>query len=87
MNMKQGNSEEYKPDIFCAGIKEKYGVQKFGIPCKQLHNYDYSGPYAGFEGAVNFFRDIDMMMNSNIWKNLKSPWQKNPELSGKFGNE
>jgi nitrogenase molybdenum-iron protein alpha chain len=78
---------EYRPDIFCAGIKEKYGVQKFGIPCKQLHNYDYSGPYAGFEGAINFFRDIDMMMNSNIWKNLKSPWQKNPELTGKFGNE
>ena len=79
--------ETYKPDIFCAGIKEKYGVQKYGIPCKQLHNYDSSGPYAGFKGAINFFKDIDMMINSNIWKNLKAPWQKDPELAGKFGNE
>ena len=28
--------EIYKPAIFCAGIKEKYAVQKMGIPCKQL---------------------------------------------------
>ena len=39
--------EIYKPRIFCAGIKEKYAVQKMGIPCKQLHSYDYGGPYAG----------------------------------------
>jgi nitrogenase molybdenum-iron protein alpha/beta subunit len=25
---------------------------------KQLHSYDYSGPYAGFIGAVNFYREI-----------------------------
>jgi len=51
--------ELYKPDIFCAGIKEKYVVQKSGVPLKQLHNYDYGGPYAGFRGAVNFYQDID----------------------------
>ena len=33
--------ELYKPDLFCAGIKEKYVIQKHGIPLKQLHNYDY----------------------------------------------
>ena len=38
--------ERYKPDVFCAGIKEKYVIQKGGVPLKQLHNYDYSGPYA-----------------------------------------
>ncbi|MFI3282940.1 MAG: nitrogenase component I subunit alpha, partial [Rikenellaceae bacterium] len=43
--------EMYKPDIFCAGIKEKYVIQKMGIPLKQLHNYDSGGPYAAFEGA------------------------------------
>ena len=42
--------EIYKPDVFCAGIKEKYVVQKMGVPCKQLHSYDNGGPYAGFEG-------------------------------------
>ncbi|VGO15879.1 Nitrogenase molybdenum-iron protein alpha chain [Pontiella desulfatans] len=66
--------EFYKPDIFCAGIKEKYVVQKSGIPLKQLHSYDYGGPYAGFEGAVNFYTDIETMLSTTIWKKLKAPW-------------
>jgi nitrogenase molybdenum-iron protein alpha chain len=66
--------EFYKPDIFCAGIKEKYVVQKSGIPLKQLHSYDYGGPYAGFRGAVNFYTDIDRMLGTRIWKKLKAPW-------------
>jgi nitrogenase molybdenum-iron protein alpha chain len=67
--------EIYKPAIFCAGIKEKFTVQKMGIPCKQLHSYDYGGPYAGFEGAVNFYREIDRMVNMKVWSMLKAPWQ------------
>src|ERR1035437_1503920 len=66
--------EAYHPDVFCAGIKEKYCVQKMGIPLKQLHSYDYGGPYAGFEGAVNFYQDIDMIANTSIWKLIKAPW-------------
>lgn len=68
--------EYYKPDIFCAGIKEKYVVQKMGVPLKQLHSYDYGGPYAGFKGAINFYKDIDMMVNSEIWKLATPPWEK-----------
>ena len=76
--------EIYKPAIYCAGIKEKYAVQKSGIPMKQLHSYDSGGPYAGFKGAINFYREIDRMVNSKVWKYLKAPWQKNPELSAKY---
>lgn len=72
--------ELYRPDIICAGIKEKYAIQKSGIPMKQLHSYDYSGPYAGFKGAINFYRDIDRMVNSKVWQYLKAPWQEHPEL-------
>ncbi len=72
--------EIYKPAVFCAGIKEKYAVQKMGVPCKQLHSYDYGGPYAGFEGAINFYREIDRMVNTKVWGYLKAPWQKNPEI-------
>jgi len=74
----------FKPDIFCAGIKEKYVIQKHGIPMKQLHSYDYGGPYAGFKGAVNFYEEIDRMVNSRIWGYLKAPWQKHPELAAKY---
>ena len=43
---------------------------------KQLHSYDSGGPYAGFKGAVNFYREIDRMVNSKVWKYLKAPWQE-----------
>ncbi len=74
----------YKPDIYCAGIKEKYAIQKSGIPMKQLHSYDSGGPYAGFKGAINFYKEIDRMVNSRVWASLEAPWQKNPELSAKY---
>jgi nitrogenase molybdenum-iron protein alpha chain len=76
--------ELYKPDVFCAGIKEKYAIQKLGIPSKQLHSYDYGGPYAGFKGAINFYHDIDRMVNTRIWGLIKAPWEKNPELSARY---
>ncbi|MGD0827136.1 MAG: nitrogenase molybdenum-iron protein alpha chain [Desulfobaccales bacterium] len=79
--------EIYRPDIICAGIKEKYIIQKSGVPMKQLHSYDSGGPYAGFIGAVNFYREIDRMVNSKVWKYLKAPWQENPELAGKYAWE
>ena len=60
--------EIYRPDIVCAGIKEKYAIQKSGVPMKQLHSYDSGGPYAGFQGAINFYREIDRMVNSKVWK-------------------
>jgi nitrogenase molybdenum-iron protein alpha chain len=76
--------EIIKPDIFCAGIKEKFSIQKLGIPMKQLHSYDSGGPYAGFRGAVNFYREIDRLVNSKVWGYLKAPWQENPELSATY---
>ena len=79
--------ELYKPDIFCAGIKEKYVVQKHGIPMKQLHSYDYSGPYAGFKGAANFYQEIDRMVNSKVWGLIQAPWQKEPQIAARYGWE
>ena len=78
--------EFYKPDIFCAGIKEKYVVQKSGIPLKQLHSYDYGGPYAGFEGAKNFYVEIDRMVNTKIWQLITPPWKDEPELVAKMAD-
>ncbi len=69
--------EIYKPAIFCAGIKEKYAVQKSGIPLLQLHSYDYGGPFAGFSGAVNFYYTVDRMVSATIWSMLKAPWKTN----------
>jgi nitrogenase molybdenum-iron protein alpha chain len=79
--------ETFKPDIFCAGIKEKYVVQKHGVPLKQLHSYDYGGPYAGFKGAINFYKEIDRMVSSKVWGYIKAPWQKSPELAARYGSD
>lgn len=68
--------EMYHPDVFCAGVKEKYCVQKMGVPLKQLHNYDSGGPYATFEGAINFYKDIEQIVCCSVWKELKAPWEK-----------
>lgn len=79
--------ELMKPDIFCAGIKEKFSIQKLGIPMKQLHSYDSGGPYAGFKGAVNFYKEIDRLVNSKVWSYMKAPWQEKPQLTATFGWE
>ncbi|WP_309384461.1 nitrogenase molybdenum-iron protein alpha chain [Cerasicoccus frondis] len=71
--------ELYKPDVIGSGIKDKYIVEKMGVPCKQLHSYDYGGPYAGFKGAVNFFKDIDRMTSNKIWKLATPPWRNTGE--------
>lgn len=78
--------EMYKPDIFCAGIKEKYVAQKMGVPLKQLHNYDSGGPYAGFQGAINFYNDIAMMMSTSIWKEMKAPWEREEVIEAVYAS-
>jgi nitrogenase molybdenum-iron protein alpha chain len=76
--------ELMKPDIFCAGIKEKFSIMKLGVPMKQLHSYDSGGPYAGFKGAINFYNEIDRLTSSKVWSYLQAPWQKNPELTAAY---
>lgn len=69
-----------KPDFFFSGIKDKYVLQKCGVVSKQLHSYDYSGPYAGFEGAINFARDITMGLFAPAWQYVSPPWKNQSTL-------
>ncbi len=72
--------EALKPDIFASGIKDKFVAQKMGVFSKQLHSYDYSGPYAGFKGAVTFAKDIVAGLTTPSWSFIVSPWKKEPML-------
>ncbi|HPX61166.1 MAG TPA: nitrogenase molybdenum-iron protein alpha chain [Deltaproteobacteria bacterium] len=63
-----------QPDLVGSGIKEKYVFQKMGIPFRQMHSWDYSGPYHGYQGFPIFARDIDMAVNSPVWNLVKSPF-------------
>lgn len=61
-------------DLMGAGVKEKYVYHKIGIPFRQMHSWDYSGPYHGFDGFKIFARDMDSAINSPVWDLLKSPF-------------
>ncbi len=63
-----------RPDLVGAGVKEKYVYHKMGVPFRQMHSWDYSGPYHGFDGFKVFARDMDMAINSPVWSLLKSPF-------------
>ncbi|WP_417066843.1 nitrogenase molybdenum-iron protein alpha chain [Niveibacterium terrae] len=65
---------QIKPDLVGSGIKEKYVFQKMGVPFRQMHSWDYSGPYHGCDGFAIFARDMDMAINSPVWGLTQSPW-------------
>ncbi|MEW6765243.1 MAG: nitrogenase molybdenum-iron protein alpha chain [Pseudomonadota bacterium] len=71
--------KKVKPDLIGSGIKEKYIFQKMGIPFRQMHSWDYSGPYHGYDGFAIFARDMDMTLNNPCWGKLTPPWAKKPE--------
>jgi nitrogenase molybdenum-iron protein alpha chain len=67
-------AEKLRPDLVGSGIKEKYVFQKAGIPFRQMHSWDYSGPYHGYLGFPVFARDIDMAINNPSWGLVKAPF-------------
>ena len=66
--------DRIKPDLVGSGIKEKYVFQKMGVPFRQMHSWDYSGPYHGYDGFAVFARDMDMAISSPVWGLTKAPW-------------
>ncbi len=71
--------KKVKPDLVGSGIKEKFIFQKMGIPFRQMHSWDYSGPYHGYDGFAIFARDMDMTLNNPCWSKLTAPWLKKDE--------
>jgi nitrogenase molybdenum-iron protein alpha chain len=69
-----------KPDLIGSGIKEKYIFQKMGIPFRQMHSWDYSGPYHGYDGFAIFARDMDMTLNNPCWDAVTPPWKRKHHL-------
>ncbi|SIS37835.1 nitrogenase molybdenum-iron protein alpha chain [Insolitispirillum peregrinum] len=67
--------EKIRPDLVGSGIKEKYPVQKMGIPFRQMHSWDYSGPYHGYDGFAIFARDMDLAVNNPVWSLYQAPWK------------
>lgn len=58
--------KKYQPDLIVSGAKEKYMTHKMGIPFCEF-NHDRITSFAGFQGFINFARDVDRAVSSPVW--------------------
>jgi len=70
----------YHPDMFGAGIKEKYAIQKAGVALLTDSQLRLRRALRRFRGAINFYKEIDRMVNSHVWAYLNAPWQEQTEV-------
>ncbi|MDI6898104.1 MAG: nitrogenase iron-molybdenum cofactor biosynthesis protein NifE [Methanocella conradii] len=61
---------EKKVDVMVGGVKERFLAYKLGVGFVD-HNHDRKECLAGFDGAVNFAREIYRTACSPVWKHVK----------------
>jgi nitrogenase molybdenum-cofactor synthesis protein NifE len=57
-------------DILVGGVKERPLAYKLGVAFCD-HNHERKHPLNGFEGAINFAKEIHLSINSPVWKIIK----------------
>lgn len=58
--------KETNADILVGGVKERPLGYKLGVAFID-HNHERKHPLAGFEGALNFAKELDSTVNSPVW--------------------
>ena len=53
------------------GVKERPLAYKLGIAFCD-HNHERKHPLCGFDGVVNFTKEINLSMNNPVWKYIGS---------------
>jgi len=62
-----------KADLLVAGVKERFLSYKLGIAFCDF-NHDRTTSFEGFDGMVTFAREVDISINSPVWKlNVERP--------------
>ncbi len=59
-----------KADFLIGGVKERPLAYKLGIGFCD-HNHERKHPLCGFEGAINFAKEIDASVNSPVWRYVR----------------
>lgn len=59
-----------KADLMVAGVKERFIAYKLGIAFCDF-NHDRTVEFEGFDGFLNFAREIDASINSPVWKAVR----------------
>jgi nitrogenase molybdenum-cofactor synthesis protein NifE len=62
---------EKEADILVGGVKERPLAYKLGIAFCD-HNHERKHPLCGFEGSVNFAKEVDESVSSPVWNIIKS---------------
>ncbi|BCJ94788.1 nitrogenase molybdenum-cofactor biosynthesis protein NifE [Anaerocolumna cellulosilytica] len=57
-------------DILVGGVKERPLAYKLGIAFCD-HNHERKHPLCGFDGVVNFIKEINRSINNPVWKYMK----------------
>ncbi|MTI59875.1 MAG: nitrogenase iron-molybdenum cofactor biosynthesis protein NifE [Firmicutes bacterium] len=63
--------KERGADILVGGVKDRALAYKMGIAFCD-HNHERKHPLSGFEGVINFAKELDMTINSPVWQLLRS---------------
>lgn len=62
--------KEKGADILVGGVKERPLAYKLGIAFCD-HNHERKHPLCGFDGVMNFTKEINLSMNNPVWSYLK----------------
>ena len=58
--------KEKKADLFIGGVKERPIAYKLGVGFCD-HNHERKKALAGYEGMLNFAREVHASVNSPVW--------------------
>ena len=61
---------EKRPDIFIGGVKERPVAYKLGVGFCD-HNHERKEALAGFEGMLNFAKEVHASIMSPVWKLIR----------------
>jgi nitrogenase molybdenum-cofactor synthesis protein NifE len=67
--------KQTKADILVGGVKERPLAYKLGLAFVD-HNHERKHPLTGFEGAINFAREVHESVNNPVWKFIKQEKMK-----------
>ena len=57
-------------DLLVGGVKERPLAYKLGVAFID-HNHERKHPLCGFEGAVNFAKEVNLTLNSPVWGHIQ----------------
>ncbi|MGM0509111.1 MAG: nitrogenase iron-molybdenum cofactor biosynthesis protein NifE [Fusobacteriota bacterium] len=67
--------KEKGADVLVGGVKERPLAYKLGVSFVD-HNHARKHPLAGYEGAINFAKEVDLTINNYVWNIIRNENRK-----------